>query len=102
MIQAGLPINLITTIRNSMKFVLRNKTFEFSWLGLTAYLLLLSLLCSLGFWQLRRSEQKARWLQQQQAAMLAESIDLNQNQENRNIDMLRYHKAVVVGHYDSE
>lgn len=84
-----------------MRFVLLNKTFRFSWLALTAYLLLMSLLCSLGFWQLGRSEQKAQWLEQQQAAMLAESIDLNQN-ENLDIDALRYHKASVTGHYDNE
>lgn len=101
MIQTGLPINLMTTIRKSMRFVLLNKTFEFSWLGLAAYLLLFSVLCGLGFWQLGRSEQKAEWLQQQQTAMLAESIDLNQN-ENFDIDALRYHKASLTGHYDNE
>lgn len=84
-----------------MRFVLLNRTFQFSWLGLTAYFSLLTLLCSLGFWQLGRSEQKTQWLQQQQAAIQAESIDLNQH-ENLDVDALRYHKVSVAGHYDNE
>lgn len=101
MIQASLPINLMLSIRDVMSFVLLNRVFQFSWLGLAGYLLLLTLLCSLGFWQLGRSEQKKQWLQQQQSALLAESIDLNQ-QENLDVDALRYQKVSVAGHYDVE
>ena len=99
MIQASLPINLMLSVWDVMRFVLLNRVFQFSWLGLAGYLLLLTLLCSLGFWQLGRSEQKKQWLQQQQTAMQADSIDLNQ-QENLGVNALRYQKVTVAGHYD--
>ena len=99
MIQACLPINLILSAWDVMRFVLLNKSFQFSWPGLIGYLLLVTLLCSLGFWQLGRSEQKKQWLQQQQIALQAESIELNRL-ENPDANTLRYQKVSVVGHYD--
>lgn len=82
-----------------MKFTFLKQSFQISWLGLCIYLLLLSLLCSLGFWQLNRSEQKKLILLQQEAALDAESIDLNR--ENIvDTEAVRYRKAMIAGHYD--
>ena len=82
-----------------MKFTLFNRPFQVTWLGLTVYLILVSLLCSLGFWQLNRAEQKKQILQQQQAAIDADSIDLNR-QTIVDEEAVRYRKVVVKGYYD--
>lgn len=82
-----------------MKISIAGKTFQFSLFGLVLYLLLVSFLSGLGFWQLGRGEQKQLLIQQQQTASLAEPINLNQQ---RIIDgeSDRYRRVVVKGHYD--
>ncbi len=75
--------------------------FRFSLLGIFLYLLLLFLLCSLGFWQLDRAEQKRQYLQQQQLAASAAVLDLNR-QAVTDIESARYQKVSVRGHYDDE
>ncbi|PPD35929.1 MAG: hypothetical protein CTY19_00335 [Methylomonas sp.] len=84
-----------------MRLILFNRTVRISWIGLGIYVLLMLLLCSLGMWQLGRSEQKKQLLQQQQIALQAEGIDLNRH-ENLDIEVLRYHNVTVSGHYDTE
>lgn len=83
-----------------MNIKLLSWQFHISWIGLTTYLVLMTLLCSLGFWQLDRSEQKMQILEQQQIALDAASINLNQ-QPITDIEMARYHKAMLSGHYDN-
>lgn len=83
-----------------MKLILLNRVFRFSWLGLALYALLMALLCSLGFWQLDRAEQKRILLAQQQQALDADRIDLNQ-QAVTDLNAVRYHKAVLRGRYDA-
>lgn len=83
-----------------MKFTLLNRSVQVSWLGLCVYLLLVTLLCSLGFWQLDRSEQKKQILLQQQAAFDADGIDLNR-EAIADVEAVRYRKAIVVGYYDA-
>jgi len=82
-----------------MKITFLNRQFSFSLPALGLYLLLLALLCSLGFWQLSRAEQKKLFLQKQQAATEAVELDLNQ-QPVTDVDAVRYQKALVTGHYD--
>lgn len=83
-----------------MNLTLFDRPFRISWTGLMIYTVLMTLLCSLGFWQLARSEQKRLLLAQQQAALDAGSIDLNQ-QQIVDVDAVRYRKATLKGHYDN-
>lgn len=75
------------------------RTFQSSILGLLVYLILLGILCSLGNWQLRRSEEKKQFLQQQKLAQKAERIVLNQH-DNINLKSLEYKKVSISGYYD--
>lgn len=70
-----------------------------SWLGLSAYALMMLLLCSLGVWQLNRAEQKKQLLLQQQVAIDSGVINLNQQTMN-DMAALRYRKVRLTGHYD--
>lgn len=83
-----------------MKIVILNREFRFSLIGLGIYCLSLVLLCSLGFWQLTRAEQKRQFLNQQQQAN--ESVvlrDLNR-QAVTDSEAARYQNVAVSGHYD--
>jgi len=99
MIRAVLPITNTTSVRKLMKFMLFNRPFHVTWIGLSVYLIVVSLLCSLGFWQLSRSEQKQQLLLQQQRALEADSIDLNK-QAIEDVEAIRYRKVSVNGFYD--
>ena len=77
------------------------REFKCSWLALGLYLLGLVLLCSLGFWQLSRAEQKRQYLQQQQAAIDTAVLDLNQHGSVVDSEAYRYHQVNVSGHYDN-
>ena len=83
-----------------MKFTLFAREFRCSWWALGLYCLLTLLLCSLGFWQLSRGEQKAEFIRLQQIALAAEAMDLNR-QKNLDKDSARYHKVLVSGRYDN-
>ncbi|MGZ4958925.1 MAG: SURF1 family protein [Methylomonas sp.] len=82
-----------------MKIVIAGREFTFSVLGLSVYLLMMTLLCNLGFWQLGRAEQKRQFLQQQQEASESAALDLNLNPVD-DVESVRYRKAVVTGRYD--
>ncbi|MBD9356927.1 SURF1 family protein [Methylomonas albis] len=82
-----------------IKFSTWGIEFRCSLLALSGYLLLFGLLCSLGFWQLGRGEQKTVLLAQQQAAANAEALDLGRQTEIDK-DVLRYRPVLVTGHYD--
>lgn len=75
------------------------KTLHVSWPWLLAYILLVTLLCRLGFWQLDRAEQKQASLLQQQQAMQAPAVSLNQIPSQ---DLSRYQQVEVSGHFDGE
>ncbi len=81
--------------------MIQNRSFRVSWVGLSVYLLLMTLLCSLGVWQLNRSEQKKQFLTQQREAIEAETIDLNQQPEI-DAEAFRYRKIVAAGYYDQK
>lgn len=82
-----------------IKFNVFGLEFRCSLLIFAAYLLLLALLCSLGFWQLERGDQKRVLLERQQAAATAETLDLNQQTEIDK-ELLRYRPVMLTGHYD--
>jgi surfeit locus 1 family protein len=83
-----------------MQFKLLNRSFQMSWMGMSAYALMMLLLCSLGFWQLGRAEQKAQLLLQQQAAIDSGVINLNL-QAIDDVAAVRYRSAGLAGHYDA-
>jgi len=83
-----------------MNIKLYGRRFRVTVLGVGVYLPLLALLCSLGFWQLNRGEQKKQLLEQQQAAALAPPVDLNWLEINE-VDAVRYRNVMVHGHYDN-
>jgi surfeit locus 1 family protein len=65
------------------------------------YLVLLVLLCSLGTWQLSRSEEKRLFLKQQELGAASTEIITLSNHIDMNADELRYKKIQVTGHYDT-
>jgi surfeit locus 1 family protein len=83
-----------------IKFSTWGIEFRCSLMALSGYLLLFGLLCSLGFWQLSRGEQKTILLAQQQEASSAEALDLTR-QTGIDSDALRYRPVLVSGHYDA-
>ncbi len=78
---------------------LGGRSFVFSIGGLIVYLVVLTILCSLGRWQLNRAEQKTLYLQQLEVAGRAEAIDLNQIQ-HRKLQFLEYKTVSISGQYD--
>jgi surfeit locus 1 family protein len=84
-----------------MTFSMFNREFTISLPGLLVYLLLLSLFCSLGVWQLGRAEQKFQLLAQQQVADDSPGMNLNEVVPE-DIQALRYQAAVAMGRYDGE
>ena len=100
MIQGILPINLTQFAKGTMKFMLFNRYFQVSWVGLVVYLILVTLLCSLGFWQLSRAEEKKQILVQQEQALDVASINLNQK-AIPSVEKVRYQKVSATGHYDN-
>lgn len=83
-----------------IEFNLLQREFRFSWPVLLGYFMLTTLLCSLGFWQLGREEQKRALLEVQNQAMQAPALDLN---ARTLIDRgtYRYRQASLNGHYDA-
>ncbi|MDD1615539.1 MAG: hypothetical protein CG439_626 [Methylococcaceae bacterium NSP1-2] len=72
---------------------------NFEKLPTLVFLGLLSLLLSLGAWQLNRAQQKRDFLQQQAQSQTVETARLSTAIGN-NAETLRYRKLEVVGHYD--
>ncbi|MGR8930757.1 MAG: SURF1 family protein [Gammaproteobacteria bacterium] len=85
--------------KDFMKFTLLSRTFQTSWSAILVYLVSVTLLCALGFWQLDRAKQKEQYLLKQREAINAESRNLNE-QTIVDIDAARYHKVVISGSYD--
>lgn len=83
-----------------MKNNLNADGISVNWIAFVIYLMLMTLLCSLGFWQLDRAEQKRQFLLQQQQGMLAAPVNLNQHDSEQAIQ--RYQSVQLTGHYDDE
>lgn len=82
-----------------VRFNLFGVEFQFAWPMLAGYLLLVALLCNLGFWQLRRGAEKQNMLDAQQAALSAPALDLN-GDVLIDAAKFRYRPASLRGHYD--
>lgn len=85
-----------------MRFRLGRFQFECSWWLLLVYVLFLSVLCSLGSWQLQRSEEKREFLARQQEALQRDIVDLNNVSQAAMVEELRYQRVVVKGRPDTE
>lgn len=66
-----------------------------------AYLCLLPVLISLGGWQLNRANEKRDFFNKQTQGMQSEIIPLLPDTPV-DIELLRYHRVSMVGHYDAE
>ncbi|MFI3137995.1 MAG: SURF1 family protein [Methylococcaceae bacterium] len=74
---------------------------KITWPALIFFVLVLSLLISLGFWQLGRAEQKRAFLLQQQQLLTAGEVLLNANAAD-DISLWQYRPVRVTGHYAGE
>jgi len=74
-------------------------TISFEKVTTIAYLCLLSLLLSLGTWQLNRSDEKRLFLKLQKQGETSEIVHLSTATVD-DADLLRYRKVQVAGHYD--
>jgi len=66
-----------------------------------AYLILVSGLLTLGFWQLGRSVEKEKFLQVQSERLASESLSITSTTDD-NLDPIRYKSASIQGRYDSD
>lgn len=82
-----------------MMIKIKRYAIHFEKLPTLVFLGLLSLLLSLGAWQLSRAHQKRDFLQQQAQSQTLETARLSTAIGN-NADTLRYRKLEVTGHYD--
>jgi surfeit locus 1 family protein len=64
------------------------------------YLCLLSLLLSLGAWQLRRSDEKRTFIKLEEQRMSSGTLHLSAHAED-DLSVLKYRHATVTGRYDS-
>jgi surfeit locus 1 family protein len=83
-----------------MQFQLARRDFEVSFFLTIIYLLILSLLISLGFWQLERATEKRLFLQQQQQRIKS-ILNLTSETED-NLKLLRYRAVMIEGHYEPQ
>jgi len=74
-------------------------TVKFEKIPGLAYLCLLPLLLTLGFWQLHRAEEKRQLLHLQQQTLMQETLHLSAASEDH-VDLLQYKKVEVAGRYD--
>jgi surfeit locus 1 family protein len=64
------------------------------------YLLVLGLLINLGFWQLKRADEKRVLIVQQTQSGMAKPLSLLATTDD-NAQALKYRKVTVIGHYDT-
>jgi surfeit locus 1 family protein len=85
--------------RKSMMINIGRYAIKFAKLPTLGFLCLLSLLLSLGTWQLNRAQEKRGFLEQQAYSQTADVLTLSTEMVNRT-EELRYRKLTVSGHYD--
>jgi len=73
---------------------------RFKALPTIAYLVLVSGLLALGFWQLGRSVEKEKFLQVQSERLASESLDITST-TNDSLETMRYKSATIEGRYDA-
>lgn len=82
-----------------MKIAVAGTVFKFNPISGGLFLVVLTLLISLGFWQLGRADAKSFFLEQQQLAIDKENINLLSLVDDDPKD-LRYRKTEITGSYD--
>jgi len=82
-----------------MKIEIAGISFKFRWVSVLLYLVLLTLLVSLGFWQLGRADEKKIFLAKQKLSAGKEIIKLSTVIEI-DTENLRYRKTEITGYYD--
>ena len=81
-----------------MKLTIAKMELKFSTFSIVLYLVLVTLLVSLGFWQLDRAEQKKVFVRQQQLSVDKSLLKLT---EDVDLEGVRYRKTEITGRYDS-
>lgn len=81
-----------------MKLTIAKMELKFSTFSIVLYLVLVTLLLSLGFWQLDRAEQKKVFVRQQQLSADKSLLKLT---EDADLEATRYRKTEITGRYDS-
>ena len=84
-----------------MKIKVAGSSFNFSLIPLLLYLALVTLLISLGFWQLGRADEKKIFLTKQQLSADKEVISLK-SIIDADPESLRYREIEISGRYDEE
>ena len=84
-----------------MKITGAGSSFNFSLIPLLLYLALVTLLISLGFWQLGRADEKKIFLTKQQVSADKDVISLK-SIVDADPESLRYRKIEINGRYDKE
>ena len=84
-----------------MRITVGRVVFKCPFYLIIIYALVLTLLLNLGFWQLRRGEEKQALITQQAQQRLADALVLTATTPE-NTDDLRYRKVITTGHYDTE
>ena len=84
-----------------MKITGAGSSFNFSLIPLLLYLALVTLLISLGFWQLGRADEKKIFLTKQQVSADKDVISLK-SIVDADPESLRYRKIEISGRYDKE
>ena len=85
----------------NMKITGAGSSFNFSLIPLLLYLALVTLLISLGFWQLGRADEKKIFLTKQQVSADKDVISLK-SIVDADPESLRYRKIEINGRYDKE
>ncbi|NOQ36527.1 MAG: SURF1 family protein [Methylococcaceae bacterium] len=83
-----------------MQFKLARWDFKFSIVTSGAYFLVMMLLLNLGFWQVRRAEEKRVFIEKQQT-QLKTVLNLN-TQTTDDLESLRYRQITANGFYDKD
>jgi surfeit locus 1 family protein len=84
-----------------MKIVVKGIEFRFNFISMMFFLTALSILISLGFWQLNRADEKKTFLLKQHLSGAKESIKLSALLDISSDD-LRYRKTEMTGEYDEQ
>ncbi|MFW5443008.1 MAG: SURF1 family protein [Methylococcaceae bacterium] len=82
-----------------MKIEIARLSLKFSWLSFALYLLVLTLLVSLGYWQLGRADEKQSFLAKQKLSEGKDIVKIS-SALDVNSDSLRYRKTEITGYYD--
>ncbi len=84
-----------------MKLTFFKKNWQLPVSALFIYLVVATLLCSLGFWQLDRGKQKQQLLMRQQNSEQQQVINLN-NLKSAELQLVEYKSLKVSGKYDDK